>query len=86
MTTGGTESILMAVKACRDYAIFVKGIKYPNIIVAETAHPAFDKAAQYLKIKIIHVKVDSNTSLDINAMKKAITKNTCMVKICCFSF
>lgn len=80
MTTGGTESILMAVKAYRDYAIFERGIRHPNIVVPSTAHPAFDKAAQYLKIKIIHVKIDSKTtSVDIAAMKKAITNNTCLV-------
>ncbi|KAK6633822.1 hypothetical protein RUM44_004429 [Polyplax serrata] len=80
MTTGGTESILMAVKAYRDYAIFERGIRHPNIVVPSTAHPAFDKAAQYLKIKIIHVKIDSKTtSVDIAAMKKAITNNTCLL-------
>ena len=87
MTTGGTESIIMAVKAYRDYAFFERGIKYPNMIVATTAHPAFDKAAQYLKIKIIHVEIDPKTTkVNLNAMKKAITQNTCMVNCVNFFF
>lgn len=82
MTSGGTESILMAVKAYRDYAVEERGIKYPNLIVPTTAHPAFDKAAQYFKIKIIHIKIDpETTSVNIKAMKKAITKNTIMVSV-----
>lgn len=43
MTTGGTESIIMACKAYRDYAINVRGIKNPEILVPVSAHAAFDK-------------------------------------------
>lgn len=43
MTTGGTESIVMAVKAYRDYAINVRGIKKPEILAPVSAHAAFDK-------------------------------------------
>lgn len=71
---------MMAVKACRDYAIHERGIKRPQMVLPTTAHPAFDKAAAYLKVKIIHVRVDPNTtSVDLKAMKRAITRNTCMV-------
>lgn len=80
MTTGGTESIMMAVKACRDYAINEKGIRFPQLIVPTTAHPAFDKAAAYFRMKIVHVAVDpKTTSVNIKAMKRAINRNTCMV-------
>ncbi|KAG8135314.1 putative Sphingosine-1-phosphate lyase 1 protein [Naja naja] len=64
MTSGGTESILLACKAYRDLA-YEKGIKYPEMLVPVSAHAAFDKAAHYFRIKI--------------AMKKAITKNTAML-------
>ena len=46
MTSGGTESLLFACKAYRDYARNVKGIKHPEIVCAVSAHSAFDKAAQ----------------------------------------
>jgi sphinganine-1-phosphate aldolase len=43
MTSGGTESILMAVKAYRDHGKKTKGITEPELIVPKTAHAAFDK-------------------------------------------
>lgn len=83
MTTGGTESILMACKAYRDYAREVNGITKPNMVIATTAHSAFDKAAKYLNIYVKTVPVDPDTTqVDVKKMEKAINKNTCMV---CFN-
>ena len=47
----------MSMKTHRDWARETKGIDKPNIVCANTAHPAFDKAAAYFKIHIIHVPV-----------------------------
>lgn len=58
MTSGGTESIILACKAYRDYAREVRGISDPVMVVPITAHAAFDKAADMLDIGIQHVKVD----------------------------
>lgn len=81
MTTGGTESILLACKAYRDYAREVKGIKKPEIVMPVTAHAAFDKAAQYLNIKIRSIPVNQHSfTVSIEAMKKSITNNTIMVR------
>ncbi|KAB7505426.1 Sphingosine-1-phosphate lyase [Armadillidium nasatum] len=80
MTSGGTESIIMACKAYRNYAMEVKGIKKPEILVPVTAHAAFDKGAEFLNISIKHVPVDPKTmKVDIKAMERMITKNTCML-------
>ncbi|XP_012529920.1 sphingosine-1-phosphate lyase [Monomorium pharaonis] len=80
MTSGGTESILLACKAYRDYARDVKGIKKPEMVVPVTAHAAFDKAAQYLNIKIYFVPVNPHSyTVCIRTMKKFITKNTIML-------
>lgn len=80
MTTGGTESILMACKAYRDYGREEKGIKEPNMVIPRTAHPAFEKAANYLGITIRYVNVDpSTTSVLVNEMKKKINGNTIML-------
>ncbi len=46
MTSGGSESLLLACKAYRDYARDFKGIRQPEILIAATAHAAFDKASQ----------------------------------------
>jgi sphinganine-1-phosphate aldolase len=80
ITTGGTESILMAVKAYRDYGREVNGIDRPNIVMPTTAHTAFDKAAKYLGITVKTVKIDPVTyKVDLKAMERAINKNTIMV-------
>lgn len=81
MTTGGTESILMACKAYRDYAREERGITRPNIVVPRTAHSAFDKAAQYLGLHIKYVDVDPKTTqVDVVKMERAINSNTVMVR------
>lgn len=80
MTTGGTESIMMACKAFRDYAYLNKGITNPQIVVATTVHTAFDKAAQYLGLSVKTVPVDPETyKIDVNAVRRAISHRTCMV-------
>ena len=76
VSSGGTESILLAMKAYRDRAADKKGIRHPEMVVPDTAHAAFDKAAQYFNIRIIHVPVGPDFRADIRAMKKAVTKNT----------
>lgn len=80
VTTGGTESILLACKAWRDYMRDVKGITKPEAVLPRTAHSAFDKAAQYFRIKIRYIPCDPTTwTVDIKAMEKAINKNTVML-------
>lgn len=82
MTSGGTESILMACKAYRDYGREEKGIKKPEIVMPSTAHAAFDKAAQYLGLRIRLIPIDPHTTqVDLKAMKRAITSNTIMVRV-----
>ncbi|MFQ5676532.1 MAG: aminotransferase class V-fold PLP-dependent enzyme, partial [bacterium] len=76
VTSGGTESILLAMKTYRDLAWDQKRITKPELIVPTTAHAAFDKAAQYFKIKLIQIPVDATYKADVAATRKAISKNT----------
>ena len=55
MTSGGTESILSAVKASRDYMRAKRGIREPEMIIANSAHAAFFKAADFFKIRLVKV-------------------------------
>lgn len=55
MTSGGSESILSAVKASRDYMRTVKGIRQPEMVIGDSAHAAFFKAAEYFKIRLVKV-------------------------------
>jgi sphinganine-1-phosphate aldolase len=79
LSSGGTESILLAMKTYRDRALAEKGITKPEMIAPVTAHAAFDKASQYFNIKMIHIPVDENFRADVNAAKKAITANTIVI-------
>ena len=79
LTSGGTESILLAMKTYRDYARDRKGITKPEMIVPVTAHAAFDKAAQYFGIDITHVPVGKDYRADIAATEQAITDRTIVV-------
>ncbi|MBW1754219.1 MAG: aspartate aminotransferase family protein [Deltaproteobacteria bacterium] len=76
-TSGGTESIFMALKAARDWARHTyPRIKEPEMVVPVTAHPAWNKAAHYLGVKINMTAVKDDLRADVAAMKNAITKNT----------
>jgi len=79
MTSGGTESILMAVKTARDWARAKKGIAEPEMVLPVTAHPAFDKAAHYLGVKPVHIPVREDLRADVEAARAALTDNTALV-------
>jgi len=79
VTSGGTESILLAMKTYRDRAKIEKGIMSPEMIVPVTAHAAFDKAAEYFKIKKVTIPVNKNFAADVTRVRKAITKNTIVI-------
>jgi glutamate/tyrosine decarboxylase-like PLP-dependent enzyme len=79
LSSGGTESILLAMKTYRDHARQERGITRPEMIVPVTAHAAFDKASQYFNIKIIHIPVDENMRADVNAARQAINRNTVVI-------
>ena len=80
VTSGGTESILLAMKTYRDRAREVNGIRRPNIVIPVTAHAAFDKAGEYFNIKVKRVPIDNNYQANVNAIRKAANGNTiCIV-------
>ena len=80
ITSGGTDSINMAVKASRDHALATKGIAgTPNIVAPYSAHPAFDKAAMMMSLEIRRVPVAGNLLADVAAMSAACDHNTIML-------
>jgi sphinganine-1-phosphate aldolase len=80
ITSGGTDSITMAVKAARDFSIANKGVKgIPNIVAPWSAHPAFDKAAKLMSLEIRRIPLRDDYLADAAAMEKAIDSNTMML-------
>lgn len=79
VSSGGTESILLAMKTYRDWARETKGITKPEMIVPVTAHAAFDKASRFFGIKTIHIPVDSDFRADVKSARKAVSRNTVVI-------
>ncbi|KAI9216338.1 pyridoxal phosphate-dependent transferase [Blastocladiella britannica] len=79
LTSGGTESILMACKAYREMAKIERGVTQPEMVVPETIHAAFDKACHYFNIKLVKIPLDKDSRVDLSLMARSINKNTIMV-------
>lgn len=79
MSSGGTESIFLAVHTARDRAEKVGGITRANIVTPSTAHPAFAKACHYLGIEQRRIPVGSDLRADVEATRAAIDERTALV-------
>eukprot|EP01126_Amoeba_proteus_P027425 TRINITY_DN2720_c0_g2_i9.p1 TRINITY_DN2720_c0_g2~~TRINITY_DN2720_c0_g2_i9.p1 ORF type:complete len:375 (+),score=65.93 TRINITY_DN2720_c0_g2_i9:622-1746(+) len=87
MTSGGTESIIMSLRAHKEWAREVKGITRPHVVLPFTAHCAFDKGCEYFGIRVTHVPVNPSTwHVDLKNMRNAICRNTIMIVGSCPSF
>lgn len=77
ITSGGTESILLAVKIARDRARERQPwISAPEIVMPETAHPAFNKAAHYFGLKPVRLATGESYRVDLDAYRAAVTERT----------
>ncbi len=79
VSSGGTESILLAMKTYRDWAKDTKNITEPEMIIPSSAHAAFEKASQYFNIKLVKIPVGDDFKADVEATKKAVNKNTIVI-------
>ncbi|NLF14338.1 MAG: aspartate aminotransferase family protein, partial [Anaerolineaceae bacterium] len=80
MTSGGTESLLLAVKTARDWARAHRPeAQAPEMVVPSTGHPALDKAAHYFGVQVVHVPVGDDFRAVPGAMRAAITPNTILM-------
>lgn len=74
-TSGGTESIFIAMLAYREWGR-KKGITKPNIVAPITAHAAFEKACFYLGMELKKIQLKKDFTVDLRQMRKAIDSNT----------
>ncbi len=79
LTSGGTESILMACKTARTWGKKERGIETPEIILPETAHPAFHKACYYFGMKAVVVPVGTDFKAQPEVMEGLINENTVLL-------
>jgi glutamate/tyrosine decarboxylase-like PLP-dependent enzyme len=79
MTSGGTESILLAVKAARERGRREFGITEPNVVLPTSAHAAFEKACYYFGLESRRVPVRADWRADVEATRQAIDANTVLI-------
>ncbi len=79
LTSGGTESILCAVKAARERARAERGIDQPEMIVAESAHAAFHKGAHLFGLELHKTAVLDDWTADVDAMADHVNDNTVLI-------
>jgi sphinganine-1-phosphate aldolase len=80
-TAGGTESVMLAVKAARDYARRTRpAIKNPKMLLPETAHACFHKAGHYLGVEVVRVDVDPKSfRADVADARAKMTEEVILV-------
>jgi len=79
LTSGGTESILCAVKAARERGRAERGITEPEMIVSDTTHAAFHKGAHLFGLELHKVPSKHDFTADVDAMAAHVNKNTVLV-------
>lgn len=76
VSSGGSESILLAMKTYRDWARDRRGITSPELVVPVSGHAAFHKASEYFGLELKLVPLDGDYRADLNAVEAAITPHT----------
>jgi glutamate/tyrosine decarboxylase-like PLP-dependent enzyme len=80
MTSGGSESLLMAVKAARDWARAERPeVTAPEMLLPITAHPALEKAAHYFDVKPVRIPVGADLRADAGAARDLVSPRTILV-------
>ncbi|CAB4877526.1 unannotated protein [freshwater metagenome] len=79
MTSGGTESILLAVKGSRERGRKERGISSPNVVLPTSAHAAFEKACYYFGLESRRVAVGDDWRADPTAMAAAVDNDTVLI-------
>ena len=79
LTSGGTESILCAVLAARERGRKDRGVTAPHMVVAESAHAAFHKAAHLFGVRLTKTPVSTDWTADVGAMAAAVTPETVLL-------
>ncbi len=80
MTSGGSESLLMAVKTARDLARAARPeVTRPEMVLPESAHPALLKGAHYFGVRPIRTPVGPDLRADPEAVRRAVTADTILL-------
>ncbi len=79
VTSGGTESCLLAVKTYRDLARATRRVRRPEMIVPTTAHVAWFKASEYFGVKLRLLPLDEKLHADVSKLEAMVNRHTVMI-------
>jgi glutamate/tyrosine decarboxylase-like PLP-dependent enzyme len=79
LTSGGTESICLAMYALKKYAAKTRGVSQPEVIACDSAHGALDKACAYFDIKLVKVEPGTDFRMRVEDVQKHLNRNTVCV-------
>lgn len=80
LTSGGTESVFLAVLSARNFARKRRpNLATPNIVIPYSAHPAFDKACHFLGLEVIRTPLEKDGRANVQALREAITDRTVLI-------
>jgi sphinganine-1-phosphate aldolase len=80
MTSGGTETCLLPVATYRDRARAMRRLPFkPEMIAPRSIHVAWEKAAKYFGVKMVHAPLDDNYCVDVVAVERLINRNTILI-------
>lgn len=80
VTTGGSESLFLAMKAARERAGALKpGITSPEVLLTHTTYPVFNKAAHALGLAVKQISTSVDYRADLEAIRQNVTENTIMM-------
>ena len=81
ITTGGTESTILALKAYKKMYNSKRWFKLlkPEVLCTKTVHAAVNKACELLDLKMVYVELDENNIMDINDLYWKISPQTCVI-------
>ncbi|MEM2146056.1 MAG: tyrosine decarboxylase MfnA [Candidatus Jordarchaeaceae archaeon] len=76
IVSGGTEANIVAMRIARNIGRSKGKSVTPEVIIPETAHISFDKAADLMGLRLIRIPVDQEYKVKISEVKKAISNKT----------
>lgn len=79
LTSGGTESLFLAVYTAREHARETRGVHEPTLVAADTVHPAVAKACHYLGVELVTTPHGTDYRADPAAIAAAIDDRTALV-------
>ncbi len=86
ITTGGSESIFLALATARDRARDLRGVTTPEIVIPQSAYAVFNKLSHFLDIQVVQMQTSPGYRADVAGMRDAITEDTIMLVGSCPPF